>query len=605
MNENLYNNEDTQLEEYSNITQILSTSSMTKYNTGSIEMTHLTNYINQIKDQTASKYKNKYTLTEEELNTYQPGDFVSIDNSELRDSRFTERVDRLNTEQKKAYDLAGNAFRDNQQIIMFLTGEGGTGKSEVIHCITDLAYGYFGKSEGSFGVVLKTAPTGCAAYNINGSTWHSALGKTGMKRITSSNVVNDKQRAALQKRAKGLRVFILDEISLTSLEDLYEIDFRLRSAMNNLTKPFGGLHVILAGDFYQMRCMGGLPIVEVNIPDSKLEAQLARRIFTEFLTNFVELKVNCRAMANNGQLSSLADINRNIRIGNVGPLILSKINVRLAATTEEAMCKADPNAMWITSTHKSVQRINTAFLQNQIKNGATVRRIVANHIPTLINVPDPDENIRDELYKIVGDIRGARNTTMVTHLDLVEGTRVRLTRNLSVHNGLYNGSMGTILGFIYQGPGPQSNDELMPKNFSILRPDQREIPIILVQMDGNDNDDTFPSCSNRIRRLIPFSSFNGPPVRNTNYQRVQIPLLAAHARTGHSVQGMTAHHGVVVDTGSQFFAGDYVAISRATDIEKVIILKGVTSANFTSHSDYRLLVANEYKRLRIKFPNNN
>ena len=124
-------------------------------------------------------------------------------------------------------------------------------------------------------------------------------------------------------------------------------------------------------------------------------------------------------------------------------------------------------------------------------------------------------------------------------------------------------------------------------------------------MDGNDNDDTFPSCSNIIRRLIPFSSFDGSPVKNTNYQRVQIPLLAAHARTGHSVQGMTAHHGVVVDTGSHFFAGDYVAISRATEIEKVIILKGVTSANFTSHSDYRLLVGNEYERLRIKFPTNN
>ena len=72
-----------------------------------------------------------------------PGVHVKIANLELREARLSERVERFNTEQKRAYDLVENAFQRNQQIIMFLTGAGDTGKSEVIHAITDLAYTIF------------------------------------------------------------------------------------------------------------------------------------------------------------------------------------------------------------------------------------------------------------------------------------------------------------------------------------------------------------------------------------------------------------------------------------------------------------------------------
>src|SRR4051794_2403509 len=51
------------------------------------------------------------------------------------------------------------------------------------------------------------------------------------------------------------------------------------------------------------------------------------------------------------------------------------------------------------------------------------------------------------------------------------------------------------------------------------------------------------------------------------YTRFQLPVLPSHARTGHSIQGYTAKWGVVVDIGSQFFAGDYIAISRAMCME--------------------------------------
>jgi hypothetical protein len=65
-----------------------------------------------------------------------------------------------------------------EQMIMFVSGEGGTGKSRLIHVITKYTQCVPGKTEGVYGSVLKTEPTGGAAYNILGHTWYSALGKT-------------------------------------------------------------------------------------------------------------------------------------------------------------------------------------------------------------------------------------------------------------------------------------------------------------------------------------------------------------------------------------------------------------------------------------------
>ena len=481
-------------------------------------------------------------------------------------------------------------------MIMVLTGAGGTGKSALIAAITKLAHLTYGKTEGSWGCILKTAPTGCAAFNIRGSTWQSALGKTSLARLTLKAPLAAAQAVGLQRKAKGLKLFVLDEMSLSSLEDVYEIDRRLRAAME-VDKPFGGLHVILAGDFYQMKAMGGTPIVQSHIPVTNLEATQARRMMTDSVTDYVELVVNCRAMSNNGILSPLAKFCSVARVGEPTVRMLAEINQKVVNNVRQAMQKAHSNAVWITSTHKKVGEINQCYSKVMVEKGGVVRRIVADHL-TSDKEPKPTTDIRRALYGKAGDPKGARNTLMMTHLDLLEGTRVRLIRNLSVENGLYNGAMGTIRGFMYKGNGPQTATDYMPTNFSTLTEEQREIPIVLVQMDGDD--DSIASCSTTIPRLVPFGGFAGTAIDH-KYHRVQLPFLPAHARTGHSVQGMTAHDGVVVDCGSSFFAGDYVAISRATDMDKVILLSPSLPQYWNIHPDYRLMVQKEYERLRAQF----
>jgi hypothetical protein len=66
------------------------------------------------------------------------------------------------------------------QMKMLVSGEGGTGKwkikTAVKHVLTKYTPCIPGKTEGVFGSVLMSAPTG-AAYSILGHTWQSALAK--------------------------------------------------------------------------------------------------------------------------------------------------------------------------------------------------------------------------------------------------------------------------------------------------------------------------------------------------------------------------------------------------------------------------------------------
>jgi hypothetical protein len=192
---------------------------------------------------------------------------------------------------------------------------------------------------------------------------------------------------------------------------------------------------------------------------------------------------------------------------------------------------------------------------------------------------------------------------MASFIDVCIGTRVRIVTNLLTECGLFNGAMGTVWGFVYEGKGPQTAAERVPSNFGVLEDNQRELPIVLVQMDGTE--ESFPyTCYNKVPRLVPICA-----IANTSrlsalgkkYARYQIPILPAHGRTGHSVQGYTAFDGVVDDVGSQFFAGEYVALSRATDIQKVFLLNPVQEKHFTCYPDYRKLVHEEYLRLTTEF----
>src|SRR6266498_710392 len=94
--------------------------------------------------------------------------------------------------------------------------------------------------------VLVIAPTGVAAFNINGSMIHSTL---SIPILNDKNIdVNGDRMKQLQERLENIIYFIIDEKSIVGRQMLALIDKRLRQAFpEHKNEPFGGRSIIMFG----------------------------------------------------------------------------------------------------------------------------------------------------------------------------------------------------------------------------------------------------------------------------------------------------------------------------------------------------------------------
>ena len=130
------------------------------------------------------------------------------------------------------------------QMLLYVGGEGGVGKSRVIKAV-ELGYELLQrKSE-----VLLVAPTGAAAYNIGGRTIHNAL----------SIDICDRPLPNISSYAYSLwkekTIMIVDEISMVSLTMLTTINEqcnRIRAVRQDSTAILGAMPIVVfMGDFHQ------------------------------------------------------------------------------------------------------------------------------------------------------------------------------------------------------------------------------------------------------------------------------------------------------------------------------------------------------------------
>lgn len=127
---------------------------------------------------------------------------------------------------------------------IFLTGAPGTGKTYVLNQYLDYL-----KTYGVQAAV--TAPTGIAASHIGGMTIQSFFG-TGIKEeLTQYDIENLSEKKYLWERMKNLKVLVIDEVSMLSPELFGSIDQLLQTFKFN-SEPFGGIQVIVVGDFFQL-----------------------------------------------------------------------------------------------------------------------------------------------------------------------------------------------------------------------------------------------------------------------------------------------------------------------------------------------------------------
>ncbi len=127
---------------------------------------------------------------------------------------------------------------------VFLTGEPGAGKSYVVNQ-------YVAWLEAAGLTVAVTASTGIAATHIGGFTIHSWSGIGVRDTLTPADLDQIIGKERVVKRLQKTDTLIIDEISMLEGTLLDHIDKICRTARHS-SEPFGGMQIILVGDFFQL-----------------------------------------------------------------------------------------------------------------------------------------------------------------------------------------------------------------------------------------------------------------------------------------------------------------------------------------------------------------
>ncbi|WLF84798.1 helix-turn-helix domain-containing protein [Moraxella sp. ZY210820] len=131
---------------------------------------------------------------------------------------------------------------------VFLTGSAGAGKTYTLNQY--IQYLRVRKIP-----VAITASTGIAATHMNGKTIHTWAGIGIKDEITEQDLKNLKERKHIKEQLENAQVLIIDEISMLHGKQLNLVNRVLKYFKGN-DEAFGGIQVIVSGDFFQLPPVG-------------------------------------------------------------------------------------------------------------------------------------------------------------------------------------------------------------------------------------------------------------------------------------------------------------------------------------------------------------
>jgi len=194
---------------------------------------------------------------------------------------------------------------------MTVQGPGGTGKSFVINVIVTAIEALFPGAK----VSEVVAPTGAAAYNVGGKTFHSTFLLNWQK--PWRHLGPEKQERLKQTLLRTL-VLIIDERSLVSMELLGSAKRNVQTCAHggtNSERDWGGIPIVIAlGDDHQLPSIkpGATSVlVQDYLPTATREHQSivaendGRKAFLGLADNVKELKQSRRIAADSDDLKQI------------------------------------------------------------------------------------------------------------------------------------------------------------------------------------------------------------------------------------------------------------------------------------------------------------
>lgn len=390
---------------------------------------------------------------------------------------------------------------------VFISGPAGSGKSTLINKfikIIDAEY------QGNFEVAL-TASTGIAATAINGQTIHSWAG-LGIDTSPFNRQEIPGQMLAKRNAIKYLDVLIIDEISMLPAYLFEKLDQVFRHFRRS-DEPFGGVQVVLMGDFLQ------LPPVDKKEDGVNADFAATTQSWKDLNLSYCYMDKTHRA--SDPRLAEvLSKMSRDLVDEDVKAIVNERLNRRKS-----------PNKTYTTlfTTNKNVDIYNQKALK---ENPNLSKHLLAR-----------SSGAAKEVQKLF------RNNNIPETIELKVGATVLLTSNTPLPTGKFyaNGSIGEVVSLTPETVRIRFNDG---ETVSIMRKIYRAVEKVPAQ-------DPITGKTVKYEKEI------------ANVE--QFPLKLGYAITVHKSQGQTLD-GVVVDLSQCFTPGlGYVALSRVRSLDDLII----------------------------------
>lgn len=398
------------------------------------------------------------------------------------------------------YEEVIKAINSNDPFI-FVSGKAGTGKTTLIGYLRDKVAGN----------VVVVAPTGVAALQVKGATIHSFFRLPPRIIFPEEDIKTVKDR----RMYEGIRLLIIDEISMVRADIVDAIDLFLRANGPQQGKPFGGVQVMFVGDLFQLP-----PVINT----SEMELLKDRGYEQPHFFNAMALAGKEMTMIELQKIfrqkdEQFTDILNHIRVNEDIDQAIEILNKECYEKT----ASVGPYAITLTTTNAKADAINEEELDS-ISSSPTM----------FVGLLDGKFNV-DE-----------RNLPSPMNLTLKVGAHVMFTANDKIMPKRWvNGTIGVVKEFAGEAVRVE----------------------IKTSSDSNIVDVQSYKWESYKYELDPTTGKISPIVIGS-YQ--QIPLMLAWAVTIHKSQGKTMDQ-VNVDLSSGAFASGqvYVALSRCRTLNGI------------------------------------
>lgn len=368
--------------------------------------------------------------------------------------------------------------------------------------------------------VVVLAPTGVAAINVGGQTIHSFF---GFKPDITLEKVRTKYRNKDKKGLyRNLDTIVIDEISMVRADLLDCVDEFMRLNGPESSMPFGGVQMIMIGDLYQLPPVVTREEKAIYAPDYQSLYFFDARVMADFEYSLIELNKIYRQSD-----PEFIEILNAVRNKSINEGLLAKLNSR---HQEDYEPEAETLEVYLTTTNAKAQSINEARLSL----------------------------IKGESYFFSAKIEGEfekKSFPASENLELKVGAQIMLTNN-DREGRWVNGTMGKVSEIVVREIGPIVEVELASGD--------------MVEVRSNTWEMYRFSLNQKNQRVE----------AETVGTYTQLPMILAWSVTIHKSQGKTFERVIIdMDRGAFAHGQTYVALSRATSLEGIVLKKPITRSH--------------------------